>query len=141
MLLRRCVLVLSVLALSACHKTVGPKGLNPETYDAVVRAADALDRLNERRDAGSLLYEPRYLDAEKAVGDLGHIPIVTVADIPPNSTAQVCLIAFRTYRSELGRLEIIDRMDDKRNLPEALAALKETGAEIDQRLRELRGFL
>lgn len=54
-----------------------------------VRALQALRRLEERYDAGPAIYEPRYLDAEKAVAE-AHGEIYT--------NMHVCLVYFESYR-------------------------------------------
>jgi hypothetical protein len=116
------LLFLSALTL-ACGERADPK-------EATRRAIDALDRLNERRDAGILLYEPRYLDAEKAVAELG--------DPYQRTMAGFCIAAFANRRK---LLEILQEDEDLRNqklVTEVLADLKTSGEDIDGQIRMLR---
>ncbi len=53
------------------------------------RAVQALIRLDEYKDAGPLLYEPRYLDAEKSVAE---------DDEALAMNLKSCLSTFQTYR-------------------------------------------
>jgi hypothetical protein len=63
-------LPVSLLALLICAScTRGPKGLSRATYAATEKAIAAIQRANECRDDGLLIFEPRFLEAEKAVDD------------------------------------------------------------------------
>jgi hypothetical protein len=56
-------------------------------YHEQKRVVDALERLDEYKRAGELLYEPRYRDAE-----------IKVAEAADFGTAQHCLMLIRTDR-------------------------------------------
>ena len=60
--------------------TCGPKGLSRPTYLATKKAVGAIERANEYRDDGALLYEPRFLDVERAVDELAASGGSRVAD-------------------------------------------------------------
>src|SRR5271169_1283398 len=101
-----CYVLLPILALIACDKPVDPKGLSPRVYELVVKATAALGRANERRDAGNLLYEPRYLDAKKAVDDLNETLTVNESDDEAKHLERACLETIQRYRRSLEILKL-----------------------------------
>lgn len=78
---------------------VGPKSISRSEYAAMVKAATALQRAYDYRDEARVFYDPRLLDAQKAVED---IPGSEAAGV-----ARTCLDYLAAYQSLLA----IVRMD------------------------------
>jgi hypothetical protein len=88
------------VALWAIACTRGPKGLSRPTYVATEKAVAALKRANEYRDAGAQLYEPRFLDVEKATDELV-ASATKPADTLVATIAGTCAIELKSYRGIL----------------------------------------
>jgi len=58
-----CIIIAVLGSSIAC--TRGPKGLSRSAYLAAEKTVSAIKRANEYRDAGVLLFEPRFLEAER----------------------------------------------------------------------------
>jgi hypothetical protein len=75
----------------------GKKGMSDAGYLAAQKAIDAITRAYEYRDNGPLYYEPRLLDAQKAVSG---IPVLK--DEGPEfqfkMEAETCVTLLHTYR-------------------------------------------
>jgi hypothetical protein len=68
--IRMLTLLLSAAAVDQLACTRGPKGLSSTAYIATERAVDALQRVYDYRDERRELFEPRLLDAQKAVAEI-----------------------------------------------------------------------
>lgn len=107
----RSPILLALLLVSCGH---GPKRISGDTYEALSRAAGALRRTNEYRDEPRAFYEPRYLEAERAVSE---IPVSNGIfkrdqDSFAMMAAHSCLFTFQGYRSTLELVRLTgDRVD------------------------------
>jgi hypothetical protein len=103
----------AVIAL-CCSCTKGPEGLSPETYAGLEKTIDAMRRANEYRDSGVLLFEPRFLELERAVDDIAlpdvHSVVTEARDDSAKSIARSCVQILKTYRSYL--LDLAPRPGD-----------------------------
>lgn len=88
--------VVASLGLIAC----GPKGLSTSGYLAGQKAIDAINRVFEYREKGAMYYEPRFLDAQKAVSE-----IPAIDDASPEGQfkmeASTCVTILQVYRLHL----------------------------------------
>jgi hypothetical protein len=102
---------LALLALTGC--TRGPKGLSRSEYPAIEKGFAAFQRAFEYRDAGTLIFDPRMLDAERALDEAK-----SASSNPHDTTATIILESsigmLNTYRRELQLLrDIGDRTPTK----------------------------
>jgi hypothetical protein len=128
---RRNVLValVGLLTLAACG--VGPKGVGKSEYAAISKAFNALKRANDYRDAGSLIYEPRFLDAEKAVEELESTASMDGA-VTAAQTARSMLVNYRAY---LGMEAEVGRGGERRRDADRLQAMINQNASIEFQIR------
>jgi hypothetical protein len=89
------VALLGLAMLAGCG--VGPKEVSRPEYAAILKAFNALKRANDYRDAGTLIYEPRFLDAEKAVEELESTAAGTDEAVTAGQTARSMLKNYRDY--------------------------------------------
>lgn len=135
-------LIILSLGPSACSQ--GPKGLGRPAFEATEKAAAAMQRANEYRDAGTLLYEPRFLDLEKAVDELKASATKpqekAVAEI-----AVACAGDLRNYRENLDLLVQVSRQAPSpgrsKLTKDANALHKRLAANIDSCISEVRSHL
>lgn len=101
-----CVWALALVLLVACGShTRGPNRLSVTVYEALEKAVAAFERADEYRDAGVLLYEPRFLDAEKAADAVRDAPGDQPADVSAALNAHSCVLALYTYRLSIEHFE------------------------------------
>lgn len=101
---RVAVCVVASLGLIAC----GPKGLSDAGYVAAQKAVDAINRAYEYRDKGAIYYEPRYLDAQRAVSDIPALD-ETGPEARFKGAATACVMRLEGYRLTLDlRLRLED---------------------------------
>jgi hypothetical protein len=93
-----CCAVLAFLGSISC----GPKGFSPSEYQAAQAATDAIKRMYEYVDKGSIYYEERKRDAENA---LAAFPDAPENSIPKKAlfktSAGTCIMEISLYRTEL----------------------------------------
>jgi hypothetical protein len=125
---------------TAC--TRGPKGLSPSSYAATEKVVAALERCFEYRDAGILLYEPRFLDAEKAIDDLR---ATEPTDLSLNEIAHTAAEALKTYRDNRDRLYRLQAENDsprfEKLIKDAMDSRNEIAGVVDSCISELRRYL
>jgi hypothetical protein len=99
------VLIIAAAAIGICSCTKGPKGLSNDTYAGVKKTVAAMRRANEYRDSGVLLFEPRFLDLERAVDGIAtpraYSEITTASDLSAAEIARSCVHILRSYRQML----------------------------------------
>ena len=127
---RRAAICLLILVESiAC--TRGPKGLSRPAYLATEKAVASLNRANEYRDADVLVYEPRFLDAQKAIDELA-AAASKPADTSVAMIARACADELKLHRQNL---------DNHRDIKDMAAIRKKVTAEIDACIGEARSYL
>jgi hypothetical protein len=90
--MRRAILLTGIaLLIAAC----GPK--KPTFHANLELAVEALTRASDYRDSGTLLFEPRLLDAEKAVAEMERTD-GTMQDEVQTIHVQFCLSEIKDYR-------------------------------------------
>ncbi len=94
-----------LLLLSAgCSSTKGPRHNSVQEWEALQRAVPAYERAAEYKDAGVALFEPRYLDLEKARDEVnqaayrGSTSDVELADTQASSDFATCVSKLQIYR-------------------------------------------
>jgi hypothetical protein len=136
------LLPVTILALVACPaSTRGPKGLSRATYEATVNAVAAIKRTNECRDAGVLIFEPRFLEAEKAVDD-----VRATGNNSPDAIVGIHLHnwveSMKLYRRILDSYEsALADPDLKKRVPVWSRMRLETAANSDKCLASVKSFL
>ena len=136
------LLPVSLLVLFACPSdTRGPKGLSRATYEATVKAVVAIQRATECRNAGALIFEPRFLEAERAVDDAratGNNQHDTMVGFYMNNWVE----SMKLYRRILDHYE--SAMADpalKKRVPEWSRLRLETAANSDKCLASIQSYL
>lgn len=100
-------LIAAVIALCSCSK--GPQGLSADTCEAVRKAVPALRRANEYRDSGTLLFEPRLLEAEREANGIMSAQ-KNASDASAAGIAKSCIEDLRLYReSQTLHLDYLNR--------------------------------
>ncbi len=149
---------LSLISLCSCTK--GPKGLSAETYEGVKQTVAAMRRANEYRDSGTLLFEPRFLDLERAVDGIAtpHVysDITAASNTSATTIARSCVDLLRTYRRMLdlapapgdtgfgalpGATEALRRRAASAHLEEYIGNLNGLRKSLDDCVIELNGYL
>jgi len=127
-----------VLWSTAC--TRGPKGLSRSEYAATEKAVAALARADEYRDAEALLFEPRFLDAEKAVDEL-KVARRNKADTELIDKAQHCLASFESLRTWFDFEQDFLRLGSLKDFREYLAKESQEHALIEADFAAMESFL
>jgi hypothetical protein len=135
-------LSLFLLVLFSCSSgTRGPKGLSRETYAATEKAVAAIQRANECRDDGLLIFEQRFLEAEKAVDNAiatGKNPHDTMVGIHMHNWVE----SMKLYRHIMDRyVSAMADPDLKRRVPVWSRMRLETAANSDKCLASVQSFL
>jgi hypothetical protein len=131
--------LLALLGSTAC--TRGPKGLSRATYESTQSAVAAIQRANEYRDAGTLLFEPRFLEAEKAIDDVASTQ-KNFSDSAAVMQMRVWLTSMKQYRDILDKYEAV--LEDpalKARVGEWSRLRQESAANLDKSLQEMRSLL
>jgi len=90
-------LTLLVLLLAGCTK--GPKHISVQEWQALKKAVPAYERAVEYKHSETLLFEPRYLDLEKARDEVNQAAYtgwnsdIKTADIEASSYFATCVTA------------------------------------------------
>jgi len=125
---------------TAC--TRGPKGLSRSEYAATEKAVAALARADEYRDAEALLFEPRFLDAEKAVDEL-KAARRNKADTELIDKAQDCLADFESHRKffDFTQKFLTFGSDGRKAFQESFAKERQKHALIEADIAAMQSFL
>jgi hypothetical protein len=107
--------------------------LSYPTYAGTEKAIAALNRANEYRDAGALLYEPRFLDVEKATEELA-ASATKPADTLVATIANTCVVELKSYREILDNYGVL--LAKNHRSPALDKLVKETVALRDKRAVE-----
>lgn len=129
--------------LASCGR--GPKHLSGDTYSALEKAAGALQRAYEYRDAGSLLFEPRLLDVERAVSEVPRRGATGWVGVNPDWEAEqaigVCFTELKAHRGllDLAGLELdLKRPGRQSNVEDVVSRITDSGIQLNQCIGHLR---
>jgi hypothetical protein len=104
----------------------------------------ALQRTNEYRDAGVLIYEPRFLDVERTIDELKTSGSRT-EDETVASIAESCAGELKSYRQILADLHDVSGMErapaQEKLLNEMLALRMSTGLAINLCVSDVRSYI
>jgi hypothetical protein len=92
--------MIATVVFVLCSCTKGPKGLSAEAYEAAKGTVAAMRRANEYRDSGGLLFEPRFLDLERAADGIA-ASRKSASDDSAAGMARACVDILRSYRGML----------------------------------------
>jgi hypothetical protein len=77
-----------------------PKRLSGPGYLASQKAVDAINRAYEYRDEGEVRYDPRFLDAQRAVSEIPSLDDASPEELFKTETT-TCLLLLKGYRLQL----------------------------------------
>jgi|HubBroStandDraft_1064217.scaffolds.fasta_scaffold130169_3 hypothetical protein len=138
--MRSIAFILCATSLASCSQTYGPKGLSKPAYEATVRAVNALDRAREYRGASALLFEPRYLDAERAIGELKSTEPIQHGAV--GLKAEGCLLAMKLGRLEAEELaDSVNANEPKKKQDAAMEQVRKAETDLEACVAEVRGYL
>lgn len=149
------LVAVSLLLVSACSpQRKGPKHISSPVYDALEKATATVARANEYRDAGILLYEPRFLEAEKAVDEVSrqvHDSQLTGTDalteVQVSTICYRCVSALKWYRLANEHLGYIDNPPlhpdarYKTELAKAVQGVQDAGKAIGSCIKDADSYL